>query len=74
MTDKVFVDTTILIYARDLGFPEKQKICKELLARLWENRTGRLSVQVCNEFYGAVTKSPGAIPLSSQLPFLLNVE
>ena len=56
MTDKVFVDTNILIYARDAAFPEKQKICKELLAGLWEKRTGRLSVQVCSEYYVAITR------------------
>jgi predicted nucleic acid-binding protein len=56
MTGKVFVDTNILIYARDAAFPEKQKICKELLAGLWEKRTGRLSIQVCSEYYVAVTR------------------
>lgn len=56
MSDKVFVDTNILVYAKDAACPEKQKICKELLAGLWKNRTGRLSVQVCNEFYVTVTR------------------
>jgi predicted nucleic acid-binding protein len=56
MSDKVFVDTNILVYAKDEACPEKQKICKELLAGLWKNRTGRLSVQVCNEFYVTVTR------------------
>lgn len=56
MNDKVFVDTSILVYAKDAACPEKQEICKELLAGLWKNRTGRLSVQVCNEFYVTVTR------------------
>jgi predicted nucleic acid-binding protein len=56
MSDKVFVDTNILVYARDAACPEKQEICKKLLARLWKNRAGRLSVQVCNEFYVTVTR------------------
>ena len=56
MTDKVFVDTNILVYSRDAAFPVKQAICKELLVALWNNRTGRLSVQVCNEFFVTVTR------------------
>ncbi len=56
MTGKVFVDTNILVYARDAAFPVKQKISHELLAELWKNRTGRLSIQVCNEFFVTVTR------------------
>jgi len=56
MIDKVFVDTNILVYACDAAFPAKQKSCHELLAGLWENRTGRLSIQVCNEFFVTVTR------------------
>ncbi|PKL07862.1 MAG: VapC toxin family PIN domain ribonuclease [Spirochaetae bacterium HGW-Spirochaetae-7] len=56
MSDKVFVDTNILVYSRDAAFPVKQRICHELLAGLWKNRTGRLSVQVCNEFFVTVTR------------------
>jgi len=56
MTDKVFVDTNILVYEHDGAFPVKQQICHELLAGLWVARTGRLSVQVCNEFFVTVTR------------------
>ena len=38
ISDKVFVDTNILVYAKDAAYPEKQKICKELSAlqlNLW---------------------------------------
>lgn len=56
MSDKVFVDTNILVYSLDASFPVKQKIARELLGKLWTNRTGRMSVQVCNEFFVTVTK------------------
>lgn len=56
MTDRVFVDTNILVYARDSAFPLKQKICHELLAGLWKNRTGCLSIEVCNEYFVTVTR------------------
>ncbi len=64
MEDKVFVDTNILVYARDSSEPDKQKISIEWLKRLWEKRTGCLSTQVCNEYYVTVTRKlvPGMSP------------
>ncbi len=56
MIVRTFVDTNILVYARDASFPEKQKIAYDLLGGLWRNRSGRLSVQVCNEYFVTVTK------------------
>ncbi len=56
MIDKTFVDTNILVYARDASFPEKQKIAYDLLRGLWLDRSGRLSVQVCNEYFVTVTR------------------
>jgi predicted nucleic acid-binding protein len=56
MIDKTFVDTNILVYARDASCPAKQKIAYDLLGGLWRNRSGRLSVQVCNEYYVTVTR------------------
>ncbi|HCM28783.1 MAG TPA: VapC toxin family PIN domain ribonuclease [Treponema sp.] len=56
MIAKTFVDTNILVYARDASFPEKQKIAYDLLGGLWRNRSGRLSVQVCNEYFVTVTR------------------
>lgn len=56
MTGRVFVDTNILVYAFDSAFPLKQKICHEILAELWKNRTGCLSTQVCSEYFVTVTR------------------
>jgi len=56
MSDKAFVDTNVLIYAHDVDAGAKRQIAKELLGRLWESRTGVLSVQVLQEFYVNVTR------------------
>ncbi|MGE9267889.1 MAG: PIN domain-containing protein [Verrucomicrobiales bacterium] len=64
MSAKVFVDTNILLYARDASEPEKQRVAAERLAELWDSRCGRLSIQVLNEYYVNVTRklSPGLTP------------
>jgi predicted nucleic acid-binding protein len=56
MTDVVFVDTNILIYAHDLDAGEKRERAALALERLWDDQTGRLSVQVLQEFYVTVTQ------------------
>ena len=56
MADKVFVDTNVLVYARDASEPEKQHKASAWMAYLWTNRNGRLSFQVLQEFYVTVTQ------------------
>ena len=51
----VFVDTNVLVYVRDARDPAKQAAAAEWMARLWENRRGRLSTQVLHEYYVTVT-------------------
>lgn len=55
MPDVVFVDTNILIYAHDRDAGKKRERAAQALERLWEERTGRLSAQVLQEFYVTVT-------------------
>jgi predicted nucleic acid-binding protein len=52
----VFVDTNILIYADDQADAFKQERAQTWLARLWGERTGRVSTQVLNAYYVNVTK------------------
>ncbi len=61
MSDKTFVDTNILVYSRDSGLPDKQAAAAAELEHLWKNRTGRISAQVCSEYYVTVTRklNPG---------------
>ena len=56
MTGPSFVDTNVLVYARDLSEPEKQPLAAAWMKRLWEERSGRLSAQVLGEFYVTVTR------------------
>ncbi len=59
-----FVDTNILVYARDSSDPVKQVRADEVLRILWKERTGRLSPQVLQEYYVTVTRKlkPGIVP------------
>ena len=61
MSDRVFVDTNILVYAVDASEPKKCPVARNWLERLWQERSGCLSYQVLNEFYVTVTAklSPG---------------
>lgn len=57
MSDVLFVDTNILIYAHDADAGVKRERAAEVLRQLWASDTGRLSVQVLQEFYVNVTST-----------------
>ena len=50
-----FVDTNILIYAHDASAGTRHVRAKQLLAELWAQGTGCLSIQVLQEFYVTAT-------------------
>jgi len=56
MSVNYFVDTNILVYARDSTEPEKQPIAKQWITHLWQQESGRISTQVMNEYYVTVTQ------------------
>jgi predicted nucleic acid-binding protein len=60
----VFVDTNVLVYARDASKPEKQPQAAAWIDHLWRTRTARLSFQVLQEYYAATTRKlkPGLTP------------
>jgi predicted nucleic acid-binding protein len=60
----LFVDTNVLVYARDLSEGSKQERALAWLDHLWETRAGRLSYQVLQEYYVTVTRKlqPGLPP------------
>ncbi len=51
-----FVDTNVLVYAYDRDAGAKHRVAREVLAGLWTDRLGMLSVQVLQEFYWTVTR------------------
>jgi len=56
MTERVFVDTNVLVYAHDLDAGRKRAIAAAVLKDLWATRRGVLSTQVLQEFYVNVTR------------------
>ena len=54
--DKVFLDTNILVYAYDVSSGIKHDVARNIVADLWNLRTGTLSIQVLQEFFISVTK------------------
>lgn len=56
MSDNIFVDTNVLVYARDASEPEKQPTAIDVMASLWRDRNGRISMQVCSEYFVTVTQ------------------
>ena len=51
-----FVDTNILVYAEDRDSKAKHEVARELVLKLWNERSGALSIQVLQEFYVTVTR------------------
>lgn len=63
MSDRIFVDTNVLVYAYDRSEPEKQQQALEMLDRLAVTGAGMISTQILSEFFVAVTQKIAA-PLS----------
>ncbi len=58
-----FVDTNILVYAYDSEAGLKHERARRLLAALWREERGCVSIQVLQEFYVVVTrKIPRPLP------------
>jgi predicted nucleic acid-binding protein len=56
MSQLIFCDTNVLIYAVDDRDKEKRDRAREWLAHCWESRCGKLSTQVLSEFYVNIRK------------------
>ena len=56
MSDKVFFDSNILIYAYDTRDPIKQNQAQALLLKATQSQTAVLSSQVLGEFFVVVTR------------------
>ncbi len=69
MTALVFVDTNVLVYARDTSEPEKCAAAEAWLSHLWKSGAGRVSVQVLREYYVTVTRKlvPGWAPAKARI-------
>ncbi|RPH52195.1 MAG: PIN domain-containing protein [Desulfobacteraceae bacterium] len=56
MSDRIFVDTNILVYAHDLSAGDRHAKASAVIESLWEAETGIISTQVLQEFYVTVTR------------------
>ena len=50
-----FLDTNILIYAFDRSAGKKHDIAAKIIRDCWKNETGRISIQVLQEFFVNIT-------------------
>lgn len=68
MTAPVFVDTNVFVYAIDVAAGDRHVAARRWMESLWQERTGRVSVQVLQEFYVTVTRKlrPGLEPAEAQ--------
>jgi predicted nucleic acid-binding protein len=63
MTDRVFVDSDVLLAAHDLDAGERRAIAEHILRQLWQDRSGALSVLVLQQFYeGLVGGAASPVP------------
>jgi predicted nucleic acid-binding protein len=49
MSDRVFVDSSVLVYAHDRSAGERHRVARDLVLELWRQRTGVVSTQVLQE-------------------------
>ncbi|HJP75654.1 MAG TPA: PIN domain-containing protein [Pseudonocardiaceae bacterium] len=57
MTEYVFVDTDILVYAHGVGDADPRAVrARAVLGELWRTESGVLSTQVLQEFYSVATR------------------
>jgi predicted nucleic acid-binding protein len=66
MTAPCFVDTNVLVYADDGRDPKKQALARDLVRRLLRERSGKLSLQVLQEFFAAATQRLGLSALEAR--------
>jgi len=59
MTGPHFVDTNVLVYADDARDAVKQQTARDLLRRVVREGSGKLSLQVLQEFFAAATGKLG---------------
>src|SRR5439155_26991147 len=56
MIETVFVDIKVIVYRRDRADARKNEKALEWIEYLWRTHSGRLSIQVLQEFYITVTQ------------------
>lgn len=63
--ERRFVDSNLFVYAYDVSAGSKREIARDLIAGLWRERAGCLSVQVLQELFVNLTRKAPK-PLSAR--------
>jgi predicted nucleic acid-binding protein len=66
MSDRVFLDANLFVYAQDAGAPEKQRRSRETIRQIANSGEGVVSTQVMQEFFVAATRKLGVSPLAAK--------
>lgn len=56
MSERIFVDTNVLVYADDTANPAKRDRARALIRHLISERSGVVSLQVLQEYFAAATR------------------
>jgi len=62
VSERLFLDTNVLVYADDLDAGEKRTVARALVAETYRNRTAVLSTQVMQEYFVVATRKLGVDP------------
>ena len=58
MTERVFVDTNVIVYTADLTAPQKRSRATAVMRRALQGSDAAISTQVLQEFYVVATRGP----------------
>ena len=69
MSDLIFVDTNVFVYALDAAAGTRHTAARQWTKALWQSRRGRVSVEVLQELYVTLTRKlkPGLAPDAAQV-------
>lgn len=59
MSERVFVDTNVFVYADDADEPDKQRVARDVVRKLAAKRCGVVSTQVLTEYVAAARRKLG---------------
>ncbi|MEN8149098.1 MAG: PIN domain-containing protein [Planctomycetota bacterium] len=66
MSDRVFLDTNVLVYADDLDAGSKRDVARSIVERAVRTRSGVLSTQVLQEYFVTATRKLGVAAEDAQ--------
>jgi predicted nucleic acid-binding protein len=59
VSERVFLDTNLLVYADDADAGQKQRVARERIRSAIEDRTGVISTQVLQDYFSVATRKLG---------------